>query len=332
MKSELSRLLITRDPTLAEVVLASAAALGAHVAVARDAENLRRVWRTAGAVLVGADAAELVLSLRLTHRPRVFLVGTRADALAPFSVPLKAAVIVLPESSGVLAGVLSDQSVATETKAVWLLGAGGGLGCSVLAGTLAAVAARKNRVAAVELDPYGGLDLLFGVEQQQGWRWPELSAAVGQLDTLSGQVPNGAGVDVIAMGRGGFRPPPPEAIRSVTESLARTHDVVVFDGGRDRPPPEGTTVWLVVGGDIRSVAAAQILGDEVDLADAEVVVRTGPGRSIAPELVADTLGLPLAGAVPTQRKIPRMVEAGRTPGSVGGRYRSAVERLWRRLR
>ena len=91
MRSELPRLLITRDPALAEVVLASAAALGSQVVVARDAENVRRAWRTADVVLVGADSAELVLSLGLGQRSRVFLVGTRAEELAAFSVPLKAA-------------------------------------------------------------------------------------------------------------------------------------------------------------------------------------------------------------------------------------------------
>lgn len=332
MRSELLRLLITRDPTLAEVVLASAAALGSQVTVARDTENVRRSWRTADVVLVGADSAELVLSLGLGQRPRVFLVGTRAEELAAFSVPLKAAVIALPESSGALAGVLNEPVAAAGARAVWLLGAGGGLGCTTLAGTLAVLAARKVRVAAVELDPYGGIDLLFGAEQAPGWRWPELSSAVGQLDSLAGQVPHGSGVDLIAMGRGGFSPPPLEAVRSVADSLARSHELVIFDGGRDRPALDGVRVWLLVGGDVRSVAAAQVLGDEIDLEDAEVVVRTGPGRSIAPELVADTLGLPLAGTVPTERRLPRMVEAGRAPGSLRGRYRNAVERLWRRIR
>lgn len=332
MRSESSRLLVTRDPTLAEVVLASAAALASHVVVARDAENLRRMWRNTELVLVGLDAAELVMSLGLSARNGVYLVGTEPEELARYSVPLGAAVVTLPDNSGVLASLLREPVASSGAVGVWLIGAGGGLGCTTLAATLSAVAARKSRVAAVELDPYGGLDLVFGAETTPGWRWPELAGAVGQLDALTGQVPHMAGVDLIAMGRSGYAPPGLEAVQAVAGSLARSHELVVFDGGRARPTFNGLRVWLLVGGDVRSVAAAQVLGDELDLSDAEVVIRAGAGRSIAPELVADTLGLPLVGSIPAERRLPRMVEAGRVPGSVRGRYRNAVIRLREQLR
>lgn len=320
-------LLVTRDANLAEAVEASAAAAGVALRRVTDADEARRYWRTAPIVLVGADAAAGVAGSGARERPGVYLIGARLAALVSWSVPLGAAVLTLPDDAGALASVLTASSAGGRGRTLWVLGASGGLGVSSLVVGLGVIAAKASRVAVVELAPHGGgLDLMFGVETAPGWRWPDLAGASGQLGELAGLIPSSHGVDVVSQGRRAASPGG-AALTAVFGSLARSHDLVLVDGGLARPPGRDVRPLLLVGADVASVSAARALAGEVDLADAEVVVRTGPGRSIAPGLVADALGLPLGGRLPTDARLPRLLEAGRPPGSVGGRFRRAASRL-----
>lgn len=324
-------ILVTRDPRLVELVTASAAALGRSIEVCREPEDLQRNWRDAPLVLVGGDSAEYLASFGLGTREGVHLVGEQLRELALWSVPLGASVICLPEQGGILAELLGRQLDEKPTgRALWVVGASGGLGASTLCCALAAEGARKRKTALIELDQLGGVDLICGAENLGGWRWPDLAGVGGQLDELSGRVPRTLDVDLIAMGRSGGEPSP-QAVAAVVGSLRRSHNLILLDGGRQRPVLAELSVLLLVGADVRSVASAQALARNVDLADADLVVRVGPGRSIAPTLIAETLGLPLQGVVPTDRRLPRMLEAGRMPGSLGGRFKRAVARLDRGL-
>ncbi len=79
--------------------------------------------------------------------------------------------------------------------------ASGGLGSSTLAAAVAVRAAAASRSSVlVDLDPWGGpKDVLLGLEQEPGWRWPELSEVAGIVDGqgLADELPMACGVPVL---------------------------------------------------------------------------------------------------------------------------------------
>ncbi len=60
----------------------------------------------------------------------------------------------------------------------------GGVGSTTLAAAVTVRAAAAGRVAvAVDLDRFSGrLDVVLGLEQQPGWRWPDLAGVAGVVD------------------------------------------------------------------------------------------------------------------------------------------------------
>lgn len=256
----------------------------------------------------------------------MFLVGRIAD-LEPWSAALGAAVIELPEGAGRLTALFASATLRGSGVTVWFRGASGGLGVSSLLVGMSVVAAKRRRVALVDLDEQGGgLDLLFGAESMPGWRWPELAKAEGGLADLSGLVPSPDGVTLVSMGRAGHSPGP-VAQEAVLSSLARSHDLILVDAGRQPPPPEAPAYW-VVGAELRSVAAAKRqLGEAGGQRADGVVVRVGSGRRISPGAVTESLRCRLLGVVPTDNRVPRLAEAGLPPGAVGGPFNRAATRL-----
>lgn len=324
-------LLITRDVTVAETVTASAAALAVGLDVVREPDDVRRLWRAAPVVLVGAESAPMVLGCGLPSRRGVYVIGFDASDLAVWSTPLEAAVICLPASSASVAEVLAPTAGTRGARFVSVVGASGGLGVSSLVSAWASLAAARGMgSAAVELQPAGGgLDLMFGVEAEPGWRWDELSGAAGQLGDLADQLPDCGGVQLVSMGRRG-RVPGREAVSSVLSALRRSREVVFIDGAADVIPD--AELVFVVGADVRSVAAARAVAASSSLAGARIVVRTGPGRRIPSDAIARALGAEALGVLRHDRRLPSLIEVGRPPGSLlRGRFPKDAARLLDRL-
>lgn len=82
--------------------------------------------------------------------------------------------------------------------------ASGGVGATSLAAAVAVRgAAAGRRTVAVDLDRLAGrLDVVLGVEEQPGWRWPRLAGVAGLVDggLLARQLPTADGVAVLATG------------------------------------------------------------------------------------------------------------------------------------
>ena len=314
--------LVSRAPAIVEAVLAASTAAGCEVSVVRGAEAIRSRWRSAGIVLVGADGAAMVAGQGLPPRSGVYVVGAAADEVVAWSVPLRAAVVLLPDQVGLLTSVLAGRATAAEGtgSVIRVVGGSGGVGASTLACALAQVAAARGlRSGVVELDPCGGgLDLMFGAETEPGWRWPDLASATGTIAELAPHLPTVDGVAIVSarqQGRG--VDVDGEAARAVVSSLARSHELVVLDTGRGESLvaelwPRCQTL-LVVGADVRSVVAARARASQIGLLDAAVVVRTGRGRRLSPESVAHALGLPLAGTIREADRLPAAMENGEPP-------------------
>ncbi len=335
-------LLISRDPALIETVLAAGAAVSVAPQLARETEVIRRHWTSAPVVLVGADQAATVVGLGLPRRPGVHLCGTDQAALLAWSVPLDAPAMLLPEQSGFVSTLLvgRDELASGGAQLVRVVGGSGGVGATTLAAGLAQRAAQTKglRVGLVELDPHGGgVDLVFGAEQAPGWRWPELASAAGHVGDLSGQLPNVSGVDLVSLGRpaaagaGGRDPglPRDEAIQAVVASLMRSHELVVLDAGahpQTSVGQRGLTV-LCVAAEVKAVVAARSKIMALGLDDALLAVRTGPGRRLDPDLVAQTLGLEICGVIPHDPALPPALESGVPPGRGRRRFGRACGRV-----
>jgi secretion/DNA translocation related CpaE-like protein len=326
--SENPLVVVSADAVLLEHVLAVTATLGVEPRVLAEAALLRPAWAGASLVLVGADLAADVAALVLPVRPGVHLVGLDGDLAeaCAWSVPLGAAVLVLPSGADTLAGALAegDGQRGRSGRLVAVIGGAGGVGSSTFAAGLATVGAQLGRrTALVDVDEQsGGLDLLLGAEGAPGWRWPRFAGARGFLGDLHGQLPHSDGVDVLSTAR---EPGPAalgaEQLRAVLLSLARTHDLVVAD------LPRGLTVGcrealrladdvlLVVRADLRGIAAARALVRELAPACGRVdlLVRQGRFRGMDPPAVAEALELACLGRVPHDAALAPAAETGDPP-------------------
>jgi len=340
-------LIISQDGALLSQVQSSAAAADIGVRVCDGAADVRRAWSDASLVIVGVDRAAMVAGLGLPERGGVHIIGADSESVLSWSVPLGAPGLVLPQQAGFLAALLDDAQRPGGRMGVCVrvFGATGGVGTSTLAASLAVRAAKRSKkVALVELCPFGGgLDIMMGAEQDPGWRWDDLAAARGHVGDLSTQLPAVLGVAIVAASRPvkpdstapdlALRPAgrgaTGEAVSSVLASLRRTYDLVVIDQGR--VPPTGEDTLLVVAADVRSVLAAQAMVTAGVVTARRVVVRTGPGRRLPTDLIADTLGVTVAGVVPHDGHMPAALEAGDPPGRARGRTSRAADALLDRL-
>ncbi|SER94765.1 helicase/secretion neighborhood CpaE-like protein [Propionibacterium cyclohexanicum] len=317
-------MVVCHEPRLLDLIAAAAASAGAEPMVVGQPRDIRQHWAQASAVLVGEESAALVAGLALPERAGVYVLGADAASAAAWSVPLSASVIELPEHAGFLPAVLSQSRAdgASGTVVLDIAGGSGGVGASTLAAALAQRCAASSRtVALVDCDPVGGgLDLLLGAEHEPGWRWPDLSSATGTVGDLSGRLPRVAGVDLLSVGRGAVgtqagaaKPPVAQpAFRAVLDAVARSHDVVVMDnpGACQWRAPGRVQRVVVVAAEVRAIMAARAHVEGFGWQDACVVVRRGPGCRIAPATVAESLGLRLAGSIPTDLRFPEAVATG----------------------
>ncbi|MGI3782964.1 MAG: septum site-determining protein Ssd [Janthinobacterium lividum] len=336
-------LVLTADPLLARHLLSVVAAVGLAPDQPTGDDELRRSWRSAAAVLVGRERAGAVGGLALPVRPEVYVVGRDDDHVETYawSTRLRAAVVTLPSGAADLATALSALAAeAGRGLVVALTGGSGGVGTSTLAAALAYAAARADlRTLLVDTDPGGGgIDVLLGAEHLPGWRWSRFEAARGHLGDLTGQLPHCDGVDVLAVDRS-VRPGvalQPEQLGAVLDSGARSNDLTVVDLPRHLDAGHGEVlrradrVLLLARADVRGVAAADHAARSLvsRCRALEVVVRTGPGRTLEPALVADALDLGLAGVFEEDQAVRGAAERGDPPGRSP---RSSLARLCGRL-
>ncbi|MDQ1648068.1 MAG: hypothetical protein QOG60_125 [Frankiaceae bacterium] len=350
-----SLLLVTRDPLLPGRVaeqlprprgpVSTATPAAMSMTVLDDVRAVRRAWSSAGHVLVDADLVDSLRRARLPLRPRVALVlplGARPvnweDAVA-----LGIDRMLEPDELGAW---LADPAVrgaptaapvpapaptptpASQGRLIVVTGACGGSGASTLAAALA-VQTSGARVL-VDLDRAGGgVDLVLGLEEQPGPRWPEALAAAPDVLALVDALPRSAvGLAVLSHdGRssdpaGPSAGPDPGPIPQVLGAARRRYDLVVADLPRDSRSDllpaaarDDAVLLLVVPPDIRGCAAAlhrsRTLDDWPDL---RLVVgpRSGPTRDEV--TVGVGLDLPVVGVLPYDPTVPAAAARGEPPG------------------
>jgi len=322
-------LVITEDTALLDEALRLTALAGLEAEVA--AGPMRAQWRAAPLVRLGADRA--VAATVLPRHPGVVLLTRAADMETYASgVQLGALdVVELPAGEGRLVELLAGARAAPAGPpgVVWSVLSGcGGAGGSVLAASLATVAAPLGETLLVEADPLGaGVDLLLGAEGSGGLRWPDLSAAgTGPLPptALRDALPRAHGVTVLSAGR----PPSPSlevpsavAIGAVLEAGRRFARLTVVDVSRfvgaagEAALDDSQRALLVVPDEVRAIAAASRVAAwaRPRCAGVELVVRLGAGCGLPAATVAAMLGLPLAGELAPEPGLGDALARGALP-------------------
>ena len=241
-------------------------------------------------------------------------------------------------------------------------GARGGLGTSVLLLHLAwALGRAGRRVAMMDLDPTGGLDLLCGQSVLTGLRWADLPAEESAFRPghLVGALPVWHAMPVLT---GDVRGGPLPCAEAVLEAMRAEHDVVLVDLPRGASPPPGAGVLIVTGLDLRSAVAAESIvsrlrgtvpaavvaadaeASAVVAADAEasaavVAAAEVPvwlvARQVGEDVVVEDLelitGCPVLGQVPTDRVLAKRLALGEDPVRARSAFRRAASALAREL-
>jgi MinD-like ATPase involved in chromosome partitioning or flagellar assembly len=139
---------------------------------------------------------------------------------------------------------------------------------------------------------------------------------------------------VLSWSRDGVAAIPGDTLREVLQAAPRAADLVLVDlppalgEGADATLAAADLVLVTCPADVRSAAAAArvVEAAAARCADVRLVLRTVPGQAVAAETLAEGLGIPLAGTVPTIRGLARAVDEGLGP-PVRGRLGRAVRRL-----
>ena len=231
-------------------------------------------------------------------------------------------------------------------------GARGGLGASVLLLHLAwALGRAGRRVAMMDLDPTGGLDLLCGQSVLTGLRWADLPAEESAFRPghLVGALPVWHAMPVLT---GDVRGGPLPCAEAVLEAMRAEHDVVLVDLPRGASPPPGAGVLIVTGLDLRSAVAAESIASRlrgpapaaVVAADAEAATADAAAagvpvwlvaRQVGEDVLAEDLelitGCPVLGQVPTDRVLAKRLALGEDPVRSRSALRRAASALAREL-
>lgn len=226
-------------------------------------------------------------------------------------------------------------------------GARGGLGASVLLLHLAwALGRAGRRVAMMDLDPTGGLDLLCGQSVLTGLRWADLPAEESAFRPghLVGALPVWHAMPVLT---GDVRGGPLPCAEAVLEAMRAEHDVVLVDLPRGASPPPGAGVLIVTGLDLRSAVAAESVAprlrgpypggpeltgpDEPAVRPAVWLVVRQTGEDVVAEDLELITGCPVLGQVPTDRVLAKRLALGEDPVRSRSALRRAASALAREL-
>lgn len=322
--------LLTGAAHVRDQVLAAAAAAAVEIRVCSDPAELGPA--PPPALLVGADRAAVLARSPVVRRTPVYLVGAAGDQqrLCEWSAALAATVIVLPDGLRWLTAILAGgREGRAAGRVLAVAGGSGGVGGSTLAVGIAWAAAEQgHRVALVDLDAGGGgLDLMLGLEQQPGRRWPALLDADGFLGDLHEQLPRLESLAVLSHARGAVgEEVGAAAVTAVLRSLRRTHDLVVVDAGARPAAAEPAALrgcdgaLLVCSPDLRGVAAAaqRMRGIDAQAPLALVVSRVRPGSHTG-DAIGRSLGLPVVATFPADKRVASGADAGEPPGRAAGR-------------
>lgn len=169
---------MTRSAELAQAVEAVCVSAGVELSITETAESMNSPVLLIDAQLANDQTPAHALVVGLNEQPGLWDAAAQCGARA---------VVILPQAAPWLAETLSRTVSAPGERAagsvVGIVGAVGGVGASTFSCWLAQHLSQQNQpTALVDMDPYAvGIDLVLGVEEQDGLRWPELRQFSGAI-------------------------------------------------------------------------------------------------------------------------------------------------------
>jgi secretion/DNA translocation related CpaE-like protein len=334
-------LVVSPDEELLDDLLRLLAAAGTEPELATGGPALRRAYREAPLVLVGADALAAGALRALPRRPGVIVVAARELPAADWAAAVEVGaerVAILPDDEAWLVSRAAS-AVRTPVDRGWLVAVGGscgGAGASTVAAAVASAAAPG--IVLVDADAWGGgLDLLLGAERAEGLRWPDLTGLRGRVagDALLAALPEAGGVHVLAASRSSPGPVPEEAVTAVLEAVRAGGCPAVVDLPRSDPSAapavlaDADLTVLVVPARLRSATAARLLVETPGSgwSSARLVVRPVSG-GLSRDDVADVVGRPVLAELSHDRGAVPRGERGEPPSTSP---RSPLGRVARRI-
>ena len=322
------------DPLLHPEVTHLVAASGHDIIDVTDPETLDQYAEKAFALLIDATWAGHIE--RNPHARNVFIVAASFEALDALGDRGAAGehtpAFLLPTQAGDLLVALGELHRApTPTTrggtTIAVLGAGGGVGASVIACALAVSAVMPGRGAvaggATLIDGHrlsGGLDLLLGIEEHPGARWGEIAigeGAVARADLRRALPATKGGCAVLTFARSTVADP----FRLTAAELDRvcaavgTEGLTVLDIPVELMPARCDLAVIVVTPTVRSVCAASRLVLECNAAGIAhtLVLRDASWQGIDEPGVLRATGSRICERVPTLRRLPRAVDTAGLP-------------------
>ncbi|MRH90476.1 hypothetical protein GFY24_24035 [Nocardia sp. SYP-A9097] len=180
----------------------------------------------------------------------------------------------------------------------------------------------RTNTLLVDAAPYGGgIDLLLGLEQAPGLRWPDLVIEDGRVSAaaLHDALPGIGGTAVLSCGRGmAAMELAPVAVRAVVEAGRAAGDLVVCDLSAERGPytdeilDAADLVVLVVPARLRTIAAAESVAGYLTRRNPHVrlLVRGPSPGGLRGREISEVLALPLLAALPPQPGLAERLERG----------------------
>lgn len=350
-------LVMVDDPDLLDTLLRLAAAAGCDLTRAVDAVDARRHWRDAPIVVLDHVGAQRCAAGGLPRRDGVVVAvgGPPPPDVWELAMVVGATKVAsLPDAEPwfveAFAEAAESAAAGSPGAVLCVTGGRGGAGASALAAAVALRAAQDGeQVLLVDCDPLGGgIDLVLGVEDIDGVRWPELSVGGGRVAAaaLHAALPTagrGGRLAVLSCDRSDHGPST-SGVSAVLAAGRRAGSTVVCDV--PRYPTDAAIAALaaadltvlVVPADVRSCAAAgrsaAVLAELTG--DIQLVVRGPAPGGISPAEVAECLQLPLLASMPAQPGLHRMLERGTPPerdrGPLAAATRTILAELQSRAR
>lgn len=324
-------LVLIEDDRLLEEVRRVAAAAGRRIEEGEPPVG-RHTWTMAPLIVLDTAAATVCAASGPPRRRGVVTVTAGEPGLTDWQTAATIGaerVVALP---GAAVGLIEKFAEYAEPHAdggvvVALAGTGGGAGASTLAAATAlrsATTAFRPHTVLVDGAPRGGgLDLLLGIEDVPGLRWPDLVVDDGRIAAaeLYSALPGaGTGLSVLSCGRGPGRTRPigAAAAHAVIEASRDAGDLVVCDlSGEHGPHIErmleaADLVVLVVPARLRAVAAAQAITEWIAHHNPNqgLIVRGPAPGNLRGRDIAAVLKLPLLAAVRAQPGLAARLERG----------------------
>ena len=311
-------LIVSSDADLLDDLLRLAAAADVEARVESDPARARSAWRDATLVVAGADSAAELPSCAPPRRPDVILVSAEAAGdVYRQAVDIGAQdVAVLPDDQTRL---VERMAAAAEPNAramtVGVIGGRGGAGRErpvrrsrqVRRRTRYPYAPGRRRPARRRHRPGPGSGRRPGRPMVRLLRPPRPPEQHALHDSL----PAHDGLAVLSWHRGAVEPISAETMRSVLDAAVRGYDLVITDLPRHLSAATtealstADTTLLVVPAEVRATVAADRVADTTrrHTSDLRLVVRGPAPGGLKAGVIAESFRLPLAGTIPTDRRL-----------------------------